>query len=128
MARSRKFTVVPVTGEATALAYSPWLSGYIESIQYIKAGSNPYAAGVDFTITSDVTGEAIWSATDQDSSIIKRPRAPTHGTDGVAAEYLDATAVSAVNDRIALSRDRVKIAIAQGGNGKTGTFVITLSD
>jgi hypothetical protein len=33
-----------------------------------------------------------------------------------------------VNDRIALSRDRVKIAIAQGGNGKTGTFIITVDD
>lgn len=119
----RKFTVVPVTGTATATAYSPYLSGYIESIEYVKVD---YAAGVDFTITADVTGETILALTDQDTSIIKRPRAATHTTAGVAAVY--ASGGTAVNDRIALSRDRVKIAIAQGGNGKTGTFIITVDD
>ena len=128
MSKTRKFTVVPVTGTATATEYSPYLSGYIESIQYVKPGSGGYSDGVDFTITADVTGEAILSLTDQNSSVVVRPRAATCGTDGVAAEYVDATAVSAVNTRIALSRDRVKIAIAQGGNGTTGTFVITVAD
>lgn len=122
----RKFTVVPVTGTATATAYSPYFSGYIESIEYVKAGVNPYADGVDFTITADVTGESILALTDQNSSVVKRPRAPTHSTAGVASVY--ASGGTAVNDRIALSRDRVKIAIAQGGNGKTGTFVITVDD
>lgn len=122
----RKFTVVPVTGTATATAYSPYLSGYIESIEYVKAGSNPYADGVDFTITAEATGEAILSLTDQNSSVVKRPRAATHSTAGVAAVY--ASGGTAVNDRIALSRDRVKIAIAQGGNGKTGTFIVTIDD
>lgn len=121
----RKFNVVPVTGTATATAYSPYFSGYIESIEYVKAGSNPYADGVDFTITADVTGEAILSLTDQNSSVVKRPRTATHSTAGVAATF-DGT--RAVFDRIALSRDRVKVAIAQGGNGKTGTFVITVDD
>ncbi|MCO5071131.1 MAG: hypothetical protein M9944_07995 [Rhizobiaceae bacterium] len=122
----RKFIVVPVTGTATAVAYSPYLSGYIESIEYVKAGVDPYADGVDFTITADETGEAILSLTDQNSSVVKRPRAATHSTAGVAAVY--ASGGTPVNDRIALSRDRVKIAIAQGGNGKTGTFIITVDD
>jgi hypothetical protein len=122
----RKFTVVPVTGTATATAYSPYLSGFIESIEYVKAGVNPYADGVDFTITADVTGESILALTDQNSSVVKRPRAATHSTAGVASLY--AAGGAAVNDRIGLSRDRVKIAIAQGGNGKTGTFVITVDD
>lgn len=122
----RKFTVTPVTGTATATAYSPFLSGYIESIEYVKAGSNPYSDGVDFTITADVTGESILALTDQNSSVVKRPRAATHSVAGAAALY--ASGGTAVNDRIALSRDRVKIAIAQGGNGTTGTFIITVDD
>jgi hypothetical protein len=126
MARTRKFTVVATSnGSQVGTHYTPYLSGFIESIQYVKVD---YTNGVDFTITADVTGEAILSLTDQNSSIVKRPRAATHGTDGVAAEYLDATAVSAVNDRIALSRDRVKIVLAQAGANKTGTFVVTVSD
>lgn len=122
----RKFTVRPVTGTATATAYSPWFSGYIESIQYVKDGSNAYAAGVDITITSDVTGEAILGKlTDQDTAFHLRPRAPTHGTDGVAATY---DGSEGVFDRIALSRDRVKILIEQGGNGKAGQFNIFVDD
>jgi len=122
----RKFTVTPVTGTATATAYSPYLSGYIESIEYVKAGSGGYSDGVDLTVTAAATGEAILSLTDMNASVVKRPRAATHSTAGVASVY--ASGGTAVNDRIALARDRVKIAIAQGGNGKTGTFVITVDD
>lgn len=121
----RKFNVVPVTGTATATAYSPYFSGFIESIEYVKAGVNPYADGVDLTVTADVTGEAILALTDMNASTVKRPRTATHTTAGVAAT-LDGTRPAL--DRIALSRDRVKISIAQGGNGKTGTFVITVDD
>ncbi len=45
---------------------------------------------------------------------------------GVAALY--ASGGTAVNDRIALGRDRVKIAIAQGGNAKSGAFHIVVAD
>jgi hypothetical protein len=75
----RKFTV-PVTtnGSGAATAYSPFLSGLIESIQYVK---NDFANGVDFTITAEATGEAILSLTDQNSATIARPPRchPYHG-------------------------------------------------
>jgi len=119
----RKFTVVATTGTATATEYSPYLSGYIESIQYVKTD---YANGVDFTITSEATGESLWTQADVNASALVHPRAATHTTAGVAALY--AGSGTAVNDRIALGRDRVKVAIAQGGNGTTGTFVITVDD
>lgn len=121
----RKFTFTAVTETATGTGYSPYFSGYIESIEYIKDGSAAYSDGVDITITADVTGEALLSLTDQNSSVVKRPRTATHTTAGVAAT-LDGTRPAL--DRIALSRDRVKVAIAQGGNGKTGTFVVTVDD
>lgn len=120
----RKFTVdVTTASDGTATAYSPYLSGYIESIQYVKTD---FADGVDFTITSEATGETIWTESDVNSAVIKHPRAATHSTAGVAALY--AAGGTAVNDRIALGRDRVKIAIAQGGNAKTGSFVIAVDD
>jgi hypothetical protein len=119
----RKFSVTATTGTATAEAYSPYFSGYIESIQYVKTD---YSNGVDFTITAEATGENIWTESDVNSAVIKHPRAATHTTAGVAALY--AGSGTAVNDRIALGRDRVKVAIAQGGNGTTGTFVITVDD
>ena len=120
----RKFTV-PVTtaADGSATVYSPFLSGFIESIQYVKTD---FANGVDFSIATEATGEAIWTESDVNAGVIKHPRAATHSTAGVAALY--ASAGVAVNDRIALGRDRVKIAIAQGGNAKSGAFVITVDD
>ena len=119
----RKFSVTVTTGTATGTGYSPWLSGYIESIQYVK---DDFSNGVDFTITADETGESILALTDQNDSGTWRPRAATHSVAGVAAVY--ASGGTAVNDRIALGRDRVKIAVAQGGNGTSGTFIITVDD
>jgi hypothetical protein len=121
----RKFTFTAVTVTATGTGYSPYLSGFIESIEYIKDGSAAYSDGVDMTITADVTGEALLTLTDQNSSVVKRPRTALHTTAGVAAT-LDGTQPAL--GRIALSRDRVKVAIAQGGNAKTGTFVVTIDD
>jgi hypothetical protein len=120
----RKFSVPATTnGSGAATVYSPYFSGYIQSIQYVKTD---FANGVDFTITADETGEAILSLTDQDTAVVVRPRAATHSTAGVAALY--AADGAAVNDRIALGRDRVKIVVAQGGASKSGTFVITVDD
>lgn len=127
MARSRKFTVVATSdGSQVGTHYTPYFNGFIESVQYVKDGTTPYTDGVDFTITVDETGENIWTDTNVNASEVVRPRAATHTTAGVAAVY--AAAGTAVNDRIALGRDRVKIVLAQAGASKTGTFVITVSD
>lgn len=127
MASTRKFTVVAVSdGSQVGTSYTPYVSGYIESVQYVKDGTAPYTDGVDFTITVDATGENVWTDTNINASEVVRPRAATHTTAGVASLY--AGSGEAVNDRIAISRDRVKIVLAQAGATKTGTFIITVSD
>ena len=55
----RKFSFSATTVTATGIGYSPYFSGFIESIEYIKDGSAAYSDGVDMTITADVTGEAL---------------------------------------------------------------------
>lgn len=121
---TRRFVVsVTTASDGTATAYSPYLSGYIHEIHYIKTD---FADGVDFTITAEATGETIWTQSDVNAAAVKAPRQATHSTAGVAALY--ASGGTAVNDRIALGRDRVKIAIAQGGNAKTGAFHIVVVD
>jgi len=120
----RKHTVAAVSiADGSGTFYSPYISGYIESIQYIKTD---YTDGVDFTITAEATGETIWTELNVNAAVIKHPRAATHSTAGVAALY--AAAGVAVNDKIALGRDRVKIVLAQAGATKVGSFVITVSD
>lgn len=126
MARSRKFTVVAVSdADQVGTFYTPYFSGYVESVEYVKAVSGGYTDGVDFTITLDATGENVWTDTNINASEVVRPRAATHTTAGVAALY---AGTGAVNDRIAAGRDRVKIVLAAAGATKTGTFVITVAD
>ncbi len=120
----RRFNV-PVTtaADGSATVYSPYVSGYISSIQYVKSN---FADGVDFTITSENTGQTLWTQSDVNAAAIVAPRQPTHSTAGVASLY--ASSGTAVGDRIALGRDRVKIVIAQGGNATTGAFNIVVDD
>lgn len=120
----RRF-VVPavVAADGTGTFYSPYLSGNIEAIQYVKTD---YADGVDFTITAEATTETIWTESNVNAAVIKHPRAATHSTAGAAALY--AAGGTAVNGKLSLSRDRVKIAVASGGVSTTGAFHITVSE
>lgn len=118
----RRF-VVPVTVDASgdATEYSPVLSGKLVSIRYVK---DDFADGVDFTITAEDTGETLWAEEDVNASATRHPRAATHSTAGAAALY--ASGGTAVNDKISLGDDRVKIVVADGGNATSGTFHILI--
>lgn len=117
--------IVPVTtdGSGDAEEYSPHLSGSLVSIRYVKTD---FADGVDFVVTAEATGETLWSEEDVDASATRYPRAPTHSTAGAASLY--AAAGEAVNGKIALGRDRVKIVVSSGGDTKSAAFHITVAD
>lgn len=117
----RKYSVAVTTAsDGTVTAYSPTVRGRLEAISYVKTD---YADTVDFTITAEDTGDGLWNQSNVTASATVRPRAATHTTAGVAAT-LDGTV--AALDKIALNT-RVKIVLAQGGNAKTGTFLIYVS-
>lgn len=118
----RRFEIaVTSAADGSATAYSPYLSGKLVSIHYQKTD---YADGVDFTITAEETGESIWTEANVNAAASRYPRAATHTTAGVASLY--ASGGTAVQDLIALGRDRIKIVLAQAGNVKTGTFVVVI--
>jgi hypothetical protein len=126
----RRF-VVPVTVDASgdAEAYSPVLSGKLVSIRYVKPGSNGFEDGVDFALTSDVTGATLWAEDNVNASATRLPRFPVQGAAGADAEYLDSVTPEVVLGPFALSQDRVKIVVASGtagAGGETGTFHITI--
>lgn len=123
MPTRRHIVTVTTASDGTATAYSPYVSGRLTAIHYVKTD---YANGVDFTITSEAVGETLWGENDVNASATRRPRAATHTTAGAASLY--ASGGTAVNDLIRLSRDRVKIVIASGGDTKTGTFHIVMED
>jgi len=115
--------VVPVTtaADGSATAYSEVCTGKLSQIRYV---ATDFANGVGFTITAEATGETLWAEAAVNASATRAPRQATHSTAGVAALY--AAAGTAVNDKIALANDRVKIVIAAGGNVKSGVFHVVL--
>ena len=111
--------VVPVTtiADGSATVYSEVLTGKLSQIRYIKTD---FADGSTITITAEATGETLWTEAAVNASATRAPRQATHSTAGAAALY--AGAGTAVNDKIALADDRIKIVIAAGGNTKSGAF------
>lgn len=123
----RRYKVsITTASDGTAVGYSPRLAGKIHSINYVKDGTTPFAAGVDFTVTAEATGENIWTQSDVNASVVVYPRAPVASQAGVASLY--ATGGTAVQDKIAIASDRVKIAIASGGAAKLGAFHILVDN
>lgn len=119
----RRYKVTVTTAaDGSATAYSPRISGKVHAITYEKPGANSYADGVDFTITAETTGEGLWTELNVNATATRYPRAPTHTQAGVASLF--AAGGTAVQDKVALGNDRVKIVLAAGGNAKVGAFHI----
>ena len=102
--------------------FSPRMSGLFYSLHYVPDGTTPYDNTVDMTITSEATGQALVSRTNVAAAFVANPRVAVADAAGTAALY--AAGGTAVQDKIALGNDRVKIVLAQAGNVKTGAFHI----
>lgn len=123
MSHAQRLVVAVTTasdGSATAYSAGP-VTGKVSQIRYVKTD---FADGSTITVTSEATGETIWTEASVNASATRAPRQATHSTAGAAALY--AAGGTAVNDKIALASDRIKIVIASGGATKTGTFHIVM--
>lgn len=119
MSYARRLSVTVTTAaDGSATAYSEHVDyGLLSQIRYVKTD---FADGSTFAITSEATGETLWSETGVNASATRAPRQATHSTAGAAALY--AAGGAAVNDKIAIANDRIKIEISGGGDTKTGVF------
>jgi hypothetical protein len=117
---------VTTASDGTAVAYTPRVSGKVHQIEYVKDGSNGYTNGVDFTITGEATGVNIWTQNDVNASAVVAPRQPIHSQAGVASLY--ASGGTAVQDKVGLANDRVKISLAAGGASKIGVFHVLIDN
>lgn len=115
---------ITTDSSGNATAYSLLVTGKISAIHYVKDGSNAFSDGVDFAITSEATSEVIWQESNVNASKKVAPRQATHGTDGSASLY--ASGGTAVQDKIAVAKDRIKVVIAQGGDTKKGKFIFLM--
>lgn len=115
-------------GTATAYAQDPDgvnLFGRVLAIHYIADLNVPMPDAVVVTVTSEATGEPILTATIADGDINNYyyPR-PQVQDAGAANKTYDGT--HAVGEPVTLANDRVKIAIASGGNAKKCAFHVVV--
>lgn len=113
---------VTTNGSGAATAYSEVVSGAVRLAKYTKTD---FADGVDFTITSETTGQNIWTESDVNASKTISPRQPTHDAAGAASLY--AGSGEPVEGDIVLAQERIKIVIASGGDTKAGTFTFVVA-
>lgn len=114
--------VIVTDGSGDGTGTTRRLNGYLESIKYKKTD---YAAGCDFTVVGDLTDTVYWSQENVNATATVRPRGATHTINGVAAVY--AAAGEAVLDRLVIPDETLTITVAQGGDTKTGTFLIAVA-
>ena len=118
----QKHTVRVTTAVATGTGYIGPVTGRLLSIRYTKTD---YAAGVDFAITNETTGEAIWTGTNVNATVLVRPRASVHNFAGAVMYYsTGATISSEISECFVLVNERIKIVVTEGGDGKVGDFTV----
>lgn len=103
------------SGNATG--YTPNVTGRVVSIQYVKTD---FADGIDFVVSGDATGLAIWTKTDVNASVTVYPVHPAVTAAAGAASTLSEPPICVVNERI-------KVVVAQGGSVKTGKVHILIA-
>jgi hypothetical protein len=113
---------VETNSDGDATAYTGVRRGKIINVIYAKDGSSPYADGVDFTITTEDTGQTVWDEDNVNASKTVAPRQATHSTVGVASLY--AADGEPVEDHVHMCGERLKIVVANGGDTKTGAFTL----
>lgn len=116
----QKHTVVVTTaagGGATAFTSGP-VRGTVQMITYTRSTGSPFASTVDFAITTEDTGQNLWTQANRNSTQTVYPL-----TEG---DLNDGTESALVEVQMSAAFERLKIVIAQGGDTQSGTFVFVV--
>lgn len=114
----RQSIAVTTSAGGAATVYSNAVNGRILAIRYVKTD---FDDGHDFTATLESSGESIMVGTDVNATTTYYPRVQVTDAAGAGAT-LDGTRL--LRDYVYAADDRVKIVVAQGGNAKTGTYIV----
>lgn len=121
----QRVSVTPKTdASGNATVYSENVTGELRAIVWVKPGSGGIT-GATFAVTNETTGETLLSVSSVSASANYYPRGATASTANAASLY--ASGGTAVNDRLVLVNDRIKLVVSSGGNTLTGTMYFILS-
>ena len=113
----RHVVTVNTDEDGNGIGYTPAVTGKVSTIRYVKDTSNAYPDDVAVAVTAEATGETILEIADVRVDTTFAPRQVTHTTDGAPWQVLDS---------ICLANDRIKIAVSNGGDTKTGVFHVVI--
>lgn len=120
--------VVSITTNASGAATSytgSAVSGRIDSIRYVPHATTPLDTGADLVISGEDSGAPILTITNIGTSAVTfAPRQAVCGVTGTASLY--AADGTAVQDRIGVANERIKIVTANGGDALSGKIHITV--
>ena len=117
-ARSESISITTAAGGGVTAYSANIYTGRVLKIIY----GGEFDATLDTSITTEFTGQQLWTETDvAKSATFRCPRDPTHSSVGVASLY-DTVSSEPVEDYIWAVKERIKFVLAQGGNAVTGTF------
>jgi len=113
---------VPIVtaADGTGSGFTDVANGRVLAVLYVPDANIPYSDGFAATVTTEDSGQAVVTRTqaDGDAGFALYPKVQN---DAVA----DGTGISGQYDYVALAgNERVKIAIASGGNAKAGSFSV----
>lgn len=116
MAIRRSVTVTCTTGGA-ATAYIPetngeFIQGKIYAVHYVRG---TMSTGSDLTITAEAHSETVWTESNVNATKTVYPRRTINNTAGGS---------TTAREPVVVGQDRLKIVVAQGGSGGTGTFSV----
>lgn len=116
---AERYTATLTTdGSGAVTGYLPadgLITGRILSVIYAKVD---FANGVDFAITLEQSGLNVWTESNVDASKTVYPVAAAALPSGAASTLTEAPIVAV--------RERLKIAITNGGATRTGTFTVVV--
>ena len=112
---------VTLTTDASgdAVGYTQIARGRLYSINYTKPSSGGMTNATVLVTTED-SGQTLWSEASVNASAILAPRQPTH--DNARAARLYAAGGTPVGDHYLIANERIKVVIAGGGNTLSGSF------
>lgn len=116
MGNPRRHTVSVTTATGGgATGFTPVVHGMISLIKYTK---DDFASTADFTITTEDSGQNLWTEVNVNASQEIYPATEADlpsGTESVLTEV-----------PLYAAHERIKFVIAQGGNTKAGAFAVII--